>query len=63
MNQIIYTTNTGSAAFNGNGLWYPVALETGTNTLSGQYWVILIDSNGAVQDIVFVDSTCGSNTQ
>jgi hypothetical protein len=63
MNQIIYTTNTGSAAFNGNGLWYPVALQSGTNTLSGQYWAILIDSNGSVQDIVFIDSTCGSNTQ
>jgi hypothetical protein len=62
LNQTIYTTNTASAAFNGNNLWYPVALESDTNTLNGQYWVILIDSNGTVQNIVFIDSSCDENT-
>jgi hypothetical protein len=63
LNQTIYTTNTGSAAFNGNNLWYPVALLADTNTLSGQYWVIQIDSNGVVGNIVFIDSSCDENTQ
>jgi hypothetical protein len=52
--QIIYTTNTGSSAFNGLGLWWPVALETGTDTEFGNYYVIEIDSNGTVGDIAFI---------
>jgi hypothetical protein len=54
MNQIIYTTSAGTTAFNGLGLYYPVALETGTNTLNGSYWVIEINSNGYVEDIAFI---------
>jgi hypothetical protein len=57
-NQTIYTTSAGTTEFNGLGLWWPVALETGTNTLNGSYWVIKINSNGAVEDIAFIGD-CG----
>jgi hypothetical protein len=63
LNQTIYTTNTGSAAFNGNNLWYPVRVDTTpTTTLNGGYWVIQINSNGAVGNLVFIDSSCDENT-
>lgn len=63
LNNTVYTTNTGSAAFDGNNLWYPVSLVADTNTLSGQYWVVQINSNGVVGNIVFIDSSCDENTQ
>ena len=63
MNQYMYTTNEGITEFNGLSQWYPVALTSVTNTLSGQYWVILINSNGYVEDIKFIDSQCDENTQ
>jgi hypothetical protein len=58
MNQTVYTTIDGTTAFNGLGLWYPVALDNATNTLNGQYNVIKINSNGGVEDIAFVGN-CG----
>jgi hypothetical protein len=57
-NQTIYTNDLGSTAFNGSGLWWPVALETGTSTEFGNYNVIKINSNGSVEDIVFINSSC-----
>ena len=59
MNQIIYTTDAGTTAFNGLGLWYPVALVNTGNTLNGGYYVILINSDGYVEDIGFTASGCG----
>ncbi len=57
-NQIIYTTSAGTTAFNGLNLWYPVALVNTTNTLNGNYNLVKINSNGYVEDIVFIGD-CG----
>ena len=58
-NQTIYTNNIGSTAFDGGGLWYPVSVTTGTNTENGQYNAIKINSNGFVEDIVYVGNCSG----
>ena len=58
LNQTIYTTSGGTTAFNGSGLWYPVKLSSGSNTLNGDYDVIKINSNGFVEDVVYINSSC-----
>jgi hypothetical protein len=55
----IYTNNLGSTAFDGGGLWYPVSVNSGTNTLNGEYYVIKINSNGSVEDIAYVGNCSG----
>jgi hypothetical protein len=57
-NQTVYTTVDGTTAFNGLGLWWPVALVNTGNTEFGNYNVIKINSNGSVEDIVFIGD-CG----
>jgi len=60
-NGAIYTTADGTTAFNGLGNYYPVSLTSGTSTLNGLYNAIKINSNGFVEDLVFVNGGCSEN--
>jgi hypothetical protein len=55
----IYTTVDGTTVFNGLGLYYPVSLTSGGNTLNGGYSVVEINSNGFVEDLAGIASGCG----
>jgi hypothetical protein len=57
----IYTTVDGDTAFNGLGLYYPVSLDSGTSTEGGLYNAVKINSNGFVEDMVFVNGSCSEN--
>ena len=63
LNSTMYTTSNGTTAFNGLNLWWPVRIDsTPTTTLNGNYWSILIDSNGYVGDVVYINGSCQVNT-
>jgi hypothetical protein len=60
-NGSIYTTVDGTTVFNGLGLYYPVSLTSGGSTEFGLYNAIKINSNGFVEDLVFVSGGGGEN--